>query len=770
MAVDPRAEFDPKEIARASFPTAFRGYDQDAVRRYLSRLATAVDRAQQFGLLGTDEAGYHAGERENELELEISDLRLRNDELAELLRSQPVAEPAAPAPLVSRDLDESELIELLGQETARVLEQARSAGADIVHRAEAEAEAVKEQAVLDAGMSLDEANASLASARAEVEDTRAALASQVERSQARTKAEVAQTRELARAKADQIILEAARRAEEDLKAAERRAAETVAAAEQVRGEVLGDLVRRRRVYQEQLERMTSARDRLGQALSEAREQLEVVAADIDLAGPMAAELDVTDRVGEQLSGDGDAVAELVSQLQTARSSFAAEGSNGTDHAGFIESLLRSDSSSVRTDPTLRLGAIPSDVGPQGGYDLDHDLDLDLGPDHHHDGNSPNSNGFDDDFDFGAHDDSRDSEIVDCLGDGDTLSDIAGLGPEFDHDDGEDVNEAPTIDFQAVTADSVGLAEVDDRDTVDVLMGSGIEVGYDLEAAFGAVDSGPNGDSADPDGRRRQGQEQGRPADEVATRGRTERELEFNAAPVLGARSRNRSEARGDLPRNTPYGGELPLVFEGRDVALTRAMPGFRRRLKRAVNDDQSLVLDRLRGGRGGISGDELPDYDEQLSGYVRALEPSMYDVVKAGSEQLDHHEVRQESIERLCHELARHVVDCLRRPTMAAIEASTNDDRELILDPVRSIYRDFRNSVLPDLIDDALHEAFASGLFAAIDPSEHVLWLTDPRLDPDPICEENSAAPPLLRGTTFPSGHIRPLSMPGCRCLAMPVG
>jgi hypothetical protein len=43
-------------------------------------------------------------------------------------------------------------------------------------------------------------------------------------------------------------------------------------------------------------------------------------------------------------------------------------------------------------------------------------------------------------------------------------------------------------------------------------------------------------------------------------------------------------------------------------------------------------------------------------------------------------------------------------------------------------------------------------------------------LDPDPICEENSAAPPLPKGTHFPSGHARPLSMPGCRCLALPLG
>ena len=147
MASDARAEFDPKEIARAAFPTAFRGYDQDAVRRYLSRLATAISRAQQLGLLGPVEQSQEAANRETELEIEASELRARIDELEDLLRSDPMDQGSMA--LATRDLDEAEMIELLGHETARILEQARSAAADIVHRSEAEAEAIKEQSELD---------------------------------------------------------------------------------------------------------------------------------------------------------------------------------------------------------------------------------------------------------------------------------------------------------------------------------------------------------------------------------------------------------------------------------------------------------------------------------------------------------------------------------------------------------------------------------------------------------------------------------------------
>ena len=143
-------------------------------------------------------------------------------------------------------------------------------------------------------------------------------------------------------------------------------------------------------------------------------------------------------------------------------------------------------------------------------------------------------------------------------------------------------------------------------------------------------------------------------------------------------------------------------------------------------------------------------------------------MVAAGSEALNGPDASLEAVDNLCLQLGKHIVECVRRPTADAIESTTDTDREAILDPVRATYRDFRNTVLPDLIEDALHEAFALGLFAAVGDGEEVLWLTDPRLDPDPICEDNSASPALTKGTVFPSGHVRPLSMPGCRCLAVP--
>lgn len=696
MASEARTEFDPKEIARAAFPTAFRGYDQDAVRRYLSRLASAISRAQQLGMLDsveTEHDGIHS--RETELELEASELRARVDELEDLLRSQPELDVVHNPPLVDRDLDEAELIELLGQETARILEQARSAGSDIVHRAESESAAIKEQADLDARTAIEEADSVLTTARTEAEEARGSAAAEAKRSQDRNKTETKRSRELAKAHADEVLAEAGRKVEDDLAAARSRAGQIVNDSEQLREDVVGDLVRRRRIYQEQLDRMATARDRLAQALALARSELETVSADIDL--PTTGELALGDDGAtgdEQVAADAEEVADLIAQLQVSR-------------------------------PAATL-AVGEPRLAEGDMVLADELVID-----------------DDDFELvDVADDPSDDDL-----DGDGLKvEYLALGDGGLGGPG-----------QPAGLESISLSGGPDTLTLG---------DYD-PAAPGHHNGSPNDTSngVGPSALERSAETVGLQTAEVVID-----DYGLQSTLVMGASpgTMHRAATRGDLPRATPYGGTLPAAFEGRDISLTRATPGFRRRLKRAVNDDQSDVLDRLRAGRGPITVAELPSAEDQLQGYLAALRPVLSDVVRSGSELLNSSEVPPDPVENLCVQVGKHIVECLRRPSVDAIETTTDTDREAILDPVRATYRDFRNTVLPDLIEDALHEAFALGLFTAIESEEPVLWLTDPRLDPDPICEENSAAPPLPKGTLFPSGHVRPLSMPGCRCLAIP--
>ena len=108
MPADPseRPVFEPDAVAGKSFTQARRGYEPDEVRAFLLSVAS-----------------------------QIRDAKLRYEDMERRLVE---VERRAADP---RDLDETAVTQLLGEETARVLETARNAAADIRNRAEAEADA-----------------------------------------------------------------------------------------------------------------------------------------------------------------------------------------------------------------------------------------------------------------------------------------------------------------------------------------------------------------------------------------------------------------------------------------------------------------------------------------------------------------------------------------------------------------------------------------------------------------------------------------------------
>ena len=226
-------------------------------------------------------------------------------------------------------------------------------------------------------------------------------------------------------------------------------------------------------------------------------------------------------------------------------------------------------------------------------------------------------------------------------------------------------------------------------------------------------------------------------------------------------------SRGDLLIDEKFTGRLPKEFGARDLALTRSGPNFRRQLRRALNDDQSDVLDRLRAGRGKITAEELPPFGEQIDRYLAPLRRGLAEIAQAGATAGGQSDLTQTALDNLVRQLAKYIVDKVRVPTIAVIDEAPDNDRERILEPIRSLYRDFRNVGLPDLTEDALYEAFAIGLYDSIEPSAPISWVIDPRSDPDPVCEINRQRDDVVKGVVFPSGHARPLSLPGCRCLVM---
>ncbi len=250
----------PDEVARHTFASVRRGFDPAEVRDYLESLAAGL-RAQI--------------ERDQEL----------RDALA-------AAEERAANPVI----DEATLTSAVGKETARVLQSAHDAAAEMVANAEAEAERLMSEARADSDRLLAEATevSEQAQSRADAlltertEEAEAIAASLQER----TEQQVAAALDKVRADAEELTERA--RAEGRIMVEE---------AQQLRSRVLADLSRRRKVLHAQIEQLRAGRERLAETITGVRRAVDTIAEDLFNAeneARLAAEV-----VGRELAGRSD---------------------------------------------------------------------------------------------------------------------------------------------------------------------------------------------------------------------------------------------------------------------------------------------------------------------------------------------------------------------------------------------------------------------------------------------------------------------------------
>jgi hypothetical protein len=239
VSISSGTSLNPDEIARRTFPSARKGVDGDAVRRYLESVA--------------------------------DELRAVLEREGQLRRRALEAERKAAEPPV---LDEATLSRAVGAETARILQTAHDAGRDVVARAETRAGEVVAEA---------EAQAAERGATAH-EEASAALEAATEEAAALVQtalAEATALQESAQAEAEALTTAAQEDAVALLSTTRQRCREAVREAKQLRRSVLEDLVERRRALFVQLEQLRSGRDSLvevvdvvGGAVNELRDRLE----------------------------------------------------------------------------------------------------------------------------------------------------------------------------------------------------------------------------------------------------------------------------------------------------------------------------------------------------------------------------------------------------------------------------------------------------------------------------------------------------------------
>lgn len=197
----------PSAVAGASFPTTRRGFDQSEVRDFLRMVSAELSRLQ---------------ERERFLQRELADQQ-------------------GAVSLVPGDLDEERIAELLGEETARIIQAAREAAAKLRHRAEETAQRLIRDATDDSTRVREEAELEAARVRQDAESD----------------------------------------AENEILMAKQQGRDMVDEARAYRERVLADIARRRELAREQIEDLYHGRERLIQAFERARIAADDVLGDLE---------------------------------------------------------------------------------------------------------------------------------------------------------------------------------------------------------------------------------------------------------------------------------------------------------------------------------------------------------------------------------------------------------------------------------------------------------------------------------------------------------
>ncbi len=738
------ATLDPSRIASRDFANSFRGFDPTEVRSFLRDVADAMrvleekaNRPEPAPIVADDQS-----ERVEELEASLASLRAERDALrgqldeasapssdvteleAEISTLRAALAEAQASPAVPTELDASTLTKLLGEETTRVLDTARSAAAEISARAQADADrrteeidAVQRQVNDEVTAKRKDADEYSATVRSEADaaakerlDAATAEAERLEHeaqeaanelrseADAATKAAVADAEtaaDSAKAAANEVATAVKARAEEVAKetrlAAESDAEGIRGEADAIRSDAQAEAARTRAEAAADAETSAdAAREQARQMVTEAQAVREKILADlVKRRRNGRQQLDqvkaARDRMARALATVKVQLDESVAELDIS----VPEARQAMDEAARVAAAQNAKADAVATAPADAVAGA------------------------------------------GAEDDAR------------SAPETAGT-------------EAAGLDA-AIDADVDGLAD-DGGDELDGLFARIREEQDAPAAADSAAEAASDEGTADES-----------TADKSAVQEAVDAAAVDAAAVDAAADDAADDAAAEEEPEPIDPGPD----FTARDVALTRYGVNVRRKVKRALADDQSDVLDRLQKARRKMSIDDLPTEDDQVARYRDALVEGLGSVAKAGAK---HGGAKsggaksgggsQSAIDDLVDRTVKSLHDSLRAKTEASVIQADGEVEEA-LEAVRAHYRDARATELPTLVEDALNEAFAIGLYDALPKNAPVRWITDPRETPSPDCFDNTLADDVTKPGEFPTGHRRPLGSPGCRCLVI---
>jgi hypothetical protein len=223
-------------------------------------------------------------------------------------------------------------------------------------------------------------------------------------------------------------------------------------------------------------------------------------------------------------------------------------------------------------------------------------------------------------------------------------------------------------------------------------------------------------------------------------------------------------------RPAPSPAKVPTVdgelFQRRDMAIDESLAVLTRKVKRALQDDQNTMLERVRDVRGMITV-ELEDEHAQRARYADAAFDALADAAAAGSQfAFDEagsagEPVSKVALDDCSADLAVTIVLALRKRILTD-GAGDGSER------VNGAYKEWRGARVERLCTDAARRAFHLGVLSA-SRGRSVRFFAAPNDLPCDACARDATSGERMAGQVFPSGSQYPPLHAGCACALVPV-
>jgi DivIVA domain-containing protein len=604
------------------------------------------------------------------------------------------------------DLTEEQLTAALGEETARVLTTARQAAADMKAKAQENVERVLRQAHEEAERIRSEAEGVLGLRTAEAAEAAEAIRSEAE-------SEAALARE-----------QAAREAERVVERGREQAREMLEEAKEVRSKMLGDVVKRRNVARVQVAQLRAGRERLLDAYRLVRETLDQVTSELGKADEEARR--AAEEAGERLSAELGANLEAdLALLELSEPELPELEPRAAADEPVAEAPLAETSPpepAPESEPAPPLPEVP-EVEPA---------------------------------------------VVAAV-----ATVVEAAEPEHQPPPTDLIEGLPEAELDVVEPPAP-------IETVRVIVPPAAEPPPPLPEPDPLPEPEPEPTpGAQPVAAAPGDEDTTAAVEDLFARIRADREESVarahevlaDATPEPATETNGTNGNNGTTKAAEPSSSDdEDALVRSRDERIEPLQAQLAKRLKRAVQDEQNDVLDKVRVHRGRPTLDDvLPSLDAQAARYRGVGRPLLADAAGAGAGATGDASAAVE-VDDLAAELASAIAEPLRARLASAFdEAERDDDDETALvERIGAVYREWKIQRIERLAGDQAVAAWSRGVFAATPNGAALRWVGRDLDGPCPDCDDNALAGPTPRGETFPTGQHHPPAHSGCRCLLVP--